>query len=91
MTAERVVARYLASKEAFKYEPKESKKSKVEKLMKTIHSVVGVSKGVAEAIADAFVRGRDLTALTLQKGWPIEVDGTSIEGPRGSLDLAQAT
>jgi len=83
---ERVVARY--QKQAFKYEPKESKKTRVEKLMRAIYDAIGVSKGVAEDIADAFIRHRDLAALALQKGWGIEVDGTKLDGPRGTLDLA---
>lgn len=82
----RVVARYR--KEAFKYEPKESKRTKVERIMKMIHDMVGVSKGVAEDIADAFLLHRDLAALAIQKGWDVEVDGTTLDGPKGSLDLA---
>jgi hypothetical protein len=82
VSSHRVVTRYL---ESFKYEPKESKKTKVERLMRTIWEATGLSKGMAEDIADAIIRKRDLAALALQKGWPFD-DGL-LEGPKGSLDL----
>ena len=75
----------LARRVAFKFVPKEKKQTKVDRLTKVIRETTGVSKGLAEDIADAVVRGRDLAALALQKNWPVE-DG-SLQGPNGSLDL----
>jgi len=75
----------LARRVAFKYVPKEKKQHRVDRLMKVIRDATGVSKGMAEDIADAVVRGRDLDALALQKNWPVE-DGT-LTGPSGSVDL----
>lgn len=80
--AKRLAALY---RESFKYEPKESKKSKVEKLMLRIREATGISKGLAEDIADAIVRGREVLRLAIQKSWPIE-DG-QIVGPKGSLPV----
>jgi hypothetical protein len=80
-TAANVVRRFLA----FKYQPKESKKSKVDRLMKFIREETGVGRGVAEDIADAIIRGRDLDRLAVQKRWPLE-DGV-IEGPKGTLSV----
>lgn len=79
--AERVVRRFTA----LKYVPKETKKSKAERLMKLIRDETGISKGHAEGIADAIVRNRDLEALALQKNLPVE-DGV-IQGPKGTLDV----
>jgi hypothetical protein len=81
--AERVVRRFMA----FKYEPKETKKTKAERLMKLIRDKTGLSKGQSEEIADIIVRGRDLEALALQKNLPV-TDGT-IEGPKGSLSVSE--
>lgn len=75
----------LARRVAFKYVPKEKKLHKIDRLMKVIRDATGVSKGLAEDIADAVVRGRDLRALSIQKDWPVE-DGT-LTGPDGQLDL----
>lgn len=80
--AERVARRF-----AFKYEPKESKQSKVDRLMRFIREHTGVSRGVSEDMADAIVRNRDVLRLAIQKGWPIE-DG-AIVGPQGALDVAK--
>lgn len=80
--AERVARRF-----AFKYEPKESKQNKVDRVMRFIREHTGVSRGVAEDIADAIVRNRDVPRLALQKGWPME-DG-EIVGPQGALDVAK--
>lgn len=77
--AERVVRRFLA----FKYKPKESKRSKVDRLSKMIREKTGISKKVAEDIADAVIRKRDLPRLALQKGWPMKED--VVEGPKGSV------
>lgn len=79
------VARRVASRFAFKYEPKEKKQTKVDRLMREIREATGVSRGIAEDIADALVRGRDLRALALQKNWPMN-DGI-VEGPKGTLDV----
>jgi len=81
--AERVVRRFIA----FKYEPKETKKSKAERLMKLIRDKTGLSKGQSEEIADILVRGRDIEALAVQKNLPV-TDGT-IEGPKGNLSLSE--
>ena len=77
----RVANRYLA----FKYEPKEKKQSKVDRLMKVIRDATGLSRGVSEDIADAVVRNREVERLAIQKSWPI-TDGT-IEGLSGSIKL----
>lgn len=79
--AERVVRRFIA----LKYVPKETKKSKAERLTKFIREKTGLSKSQAEAIADAIVRGRNLEALALQKDLPVE--GDTIEGPSGNLSV----
>jgi hypothetical protein len=79
----RVVQRYL--KEAFKYQPKEKKENKVKRLVQMIREETGLSSGQAKDIASAVVRGRDIDALALQKGWPIE-DGV-IEGPKGHVPV----
>lgn len=75
----------LARRVAFKYIPKEKKQHKVDRMTKVIRDATGVSRGVAEDIADAVVRGRDIEALAIQKNWPVE-DGT-LKGPSGELDL----
>jgi len=75
----------VAARVSFKYEPKETKEHKVEKLRDSIRNSTGLSRGMSEAIADAIVRGREVERLALQKNWPIE-DG-SIIGPSGSLPL----
>lgn len=72
---------------AFKYEYKETKANKVDRLSKQIREATGLSRGQAEAIADAIVRGRSVDQLALQKGWPVQ-DGV-LEGPKGSLDLKE--
>lgn len=69
------------------YKFKEKKQTKVDRLSKEIREATGVSRGVAEDIADAIVRGRNLDALALQKNWPMNDEG-KLEGPKGSLDLA---
>lgn len=79
----------LASKVAYRYVQKETKKTQVLKLTRLIREGTGISKGKAEDIADAIVRGRDLKALALQKDWPVNDQG-DIEGPRGSLSFEDA-
>jgi len=81
----RIVQRYLRTVEAFKYQPQEKKKTKVDRIKKLIRDETGLPNSAAEGIADALVRGRDLDALAVQKDWPIE-NGT-IEGPKGSLSV----
>jgi hypothetical protein len=88
MDAEKVVARFLEAREAFRYEPKESKKSKVNRLMRLILSHTGIGRRVAEDIADAIIRNRDLARLAIQKGWPLDRD--IIEGPRGVFPVEAA-
>lgn len=78
----------IARRVAFRYEQKESKKHKVDRLAKAIREAIGISKGVAADIADAVVRGRDLDALAVQKGWPIN-DRGEVEGSRGSLSFGR--
>jgi len=78
--------RAIALRVAFRYVPKEKKKAKVERLWKHIRQETGVSKAVAEAIANTLVRsGRNIETLAYQKGWPIE-DGV-IVGPSGRLGV----
>jgi len=79
--ADRVVRRFLG----FKYQPKETKQHKVEKLRDAIREATGISKSQAESIADSILRKRDLAALAVQKGWPVNEDGL-IEGPSGTFD-----
>ena len=80
----RIVSRFLLS---FKYEHKEKKEHKVERLMKEIRDTTGISKTQAEDIADAFIRGREVERLALQKGWPIE--DLVVMGPQGKCNLRQ--
>jgi len=70
---------------AFKYEPKESKQSKVDRLMRLIREKTGIGRGPAEDIADAVIRNRDLDRLAFQKQWPMR-EGV-IEGPQGTLGI----
>lgn len=77
----RVARRYLA----YKYDPKEKKQSKVDRLMRVIRDATGLSRGVSEDIADAVVRNREVERLAVQKGWPLE--GGVIEGPAGTIKL----
>jgi len=88
MDAQRVVDRFLAERSkyrvAFKYEPKESKQSKVRRLMRMISDYTGIGRGVAEDIADAIIRNRNLLALAVQKNWPMNEEGM-IEGPHGAV------
>jgi hypothetical protein len=79
--AQRVVRRFTA----FKYEPKEKKKSKVDRLSKLIREKTGLSNSQAQNIADAIVRGRDVETLARQKSLPVE-DG-KIEGPKGTITV----
>lgn len=81
------LATRIANRFAFKYEPKESKQSKVDRIMRLIRDETGVSRGVATDIADAVVRGRDVSGLAIQKGWPIVDD--AIDGPQGTLGLSK--
>jgi hypothetical protein len=81
--ATQVMRRFLS----LKYVPKETKKSKAERLTRIIRNETGISKRHAESIADAIVRGRDLDALAIQKGWPLE-EG-EVVGPKGRVSLAK--
>jgi hypothetical protein len=80
------LARRVALRWAFKFVPKEKKEHKVERVREEIRQHTGLSKGQSEAIADAYVRGRDVDRLALQKNWPVE-HGT-ITGPSGTLELS---
>jgi predicted GNAT family acetyltransferase len=73
-------------KEAFKYVPKETKEHKVERVRDVIREQTGLSKNQSHDIADAYVRGREIARLALQKNWPIE-NGV-ITGPKGTLALS---
>ncbi len=79
------IARRVALRWAFKFVPKETKQHKVERVRDVIREQTGLSKGQSEAIADAYVRGRDVARLALQKAWPIE--NGAITGPSGTLEL----
>jgi len=79
-----VVRRFMA----FKYEPKETKQHKVERLSKAIREETGISRGQAEAIADAYIRGREIERLAIQKGWPL-ADGI-VTGPDGAFELSKS-
>lgn len=82
-SAESVVRRFLA----FKYQPKESKKSKVEKLRVFLQKTTGISKTLAKEVADAAVRGRDLPRLAVQKNWPVD-EKQYLVGPQGKVSLS---
>ena len=81
LLADKVVRRFLA----FKNQPKESKKSKIDRLAKFIRDKTGVGIGVAKDMADAVIRNRDLDRLAHQKGWP--ASNGHIEGPKGNLSF----
>ena len=77
----------VAARWAFKYQPKEKKKSKIDRLGKYIRAQTGIGRGQAEDIADAIIRGRELDRLAVQKNWPVE-DG-KIKGDKGSVSFKQ--
>jgi len=78
----------VAERFAYKFKPKESKESKVDRVGRLIRDRTGLGKGVSEAIADALVRSsRDIERLALQKKWPIE-DG-SVVGESGSVTIQE--
>ncbi len=81
------IARRVAQRWAFRYEHKEKKEHKVDRLLKEIHQATGLSKAQSESIADAFIRGREVDRLAVQKSWPIQ-NGV-IHGPSGTFDLAK--
>jgi len=84
----RVASRYqVVSTElmTFKYQPKETKQHKAERTGEYLRDVTGLQKGTAFAIADAFVRGRDVNLLATPKGWPIEQG--IITGPKGEMPV----
>jgi hypothetical protein len=83
--ATRVLARYLAKVGKPYGQPKETKEHRVKKVQEVIVEKAGLSKGMAGAIADAYVRsGRNLEELAVQKGWPIS-DGRI----NGKLDIKE--
>jgi hypothetical protein len=75
----------VARRFAFKYGPKETQQNKIDKAKKLIADKAKISNGVAGAIADALIRGRDVVRLAIQKGWPIDEDGII----NGKLDLRE--
>lgn len=75
--------------QGYKYQPKETKQHKVERLTKIIRDATGISRGKAEDIADAIIRNREIERLSIQKDWPIE-DGV-IEGPSGTIKVEDVT
>jgi hypothetical protein len=79
------LARRVALRWAFKYVPKEKKQHRVERVRDLIRQNTGLSKTLAEGIADAFVRGRDVNGLSVQKSWPIQ--NSIVHGPNGKFDL----
>jgi hypothetical protein len=79
------LARRVALRWAFKYQPKEKKEHKVDRIKELIRERTGLSKGQSEAIADAYVRGRDVERLARQKSWPLE--NGIITGPSGTIEL----
>jgi len=79
------VARRVALRWAYKYVPKETKQHKVERVRELIKQHTGLSKSQAEVIADAYIRGRNIEQLALQKSWPVE--NGKIKGPAGELAL----
>lgn len=81
--APRVASRYVA----FRYQPKETKEHKVDRLTKVLRDATGLSRGMSESIVDALVRGREVERLAVQKGWPL--DGDRITGPAGEMTLEQ--
>jgi hypothetical protein len=82
-----VIAARVAARYAFKHEPKEKKQSKVDRITKMLRDTTGLSRGVAESIADALVRGRDVEGLAIQKGWPLE--DSVVTGPDGTSTLSK--
>ena len=60
MTPNESMSQRIAARFAFKYQPKEKKKSKVERLSKIIREKTGVGRSTAGDIADAIVRGREV-------------------------------
>jgi hypothetical protein len=96
MDAQKVVARFVEKQAkaklyrdlaAFRYEPKESKQSKVRRLMRMILDYTGIGRRVAEDIADAILRNRDLLGLAVQKNWPMN-EGI-IQGPLGEIPVEE--
>ena len=86
----RVASRYQSASTdrlTFKYEPKETKQHKAERVGDSIRDATGLQKGVSLAIADAFVRGRDISLLATPKDWPIERG--LITGPKGKMPVSE--
>jgi hypothetical protein len=72
---------------SFKYEPKETKQHKAERVGDSLRETTGLQKGMSFAIAEAFVRGRDIGSLAVQKDWPIERG--VITGPKGDMPVSE--
>jgi hypothetical protein len=74
------------SRLSFRYQPKESKESKIDRLTHLITKVTGIGRRIAEDIADAIIRNRNLLQLAVQKHWPMNEEGF-VEGPHGALHI----
>lgn len=72
---------------SFKYEPRETKQHKAERVGDKIREATGLQKGTAFAIAEAHVRGRNVNSLAVQKDWPIERG--VITGPKGEMPVSE--
>jgi hypothetical protein len=66
--------------------PKKSRDKQARELRAKIVERTGISNAKALEIAQDAVRGRNLSALARQKGWPVDWD--RIVGPSGELPLA---
>jgi hypothetical protein len=64
---------------------KKSKEKLAKELRDKITTETGISNSKAMEIASDAVRGRNLEALALQKGWPVSCG--KITGPLGELLL----
>lgn len=62
-------------------------KSKMQGLRKLLQERTGLSRKYADAIIDAILRERDLSALALQKGLPIQEN--IIAGPTGTITVME--
>jgi len=65
----------------------ETKKTRMNRIVKRLREETGISREKAEDIADAVLRNRDLDTLARQKSWPM-YEGT-VEGPRGSIPVME--
>lgn len=73
----RVVARYLIARAPERNSP--------ETIETWLEHNIGIAKGLARRIADAVYRGRNLLALAVQQGWPVEND--KLVGAKDEISL----